>query len=275
MLSHFSHIQLFATPWTVACQPPLAIGFSRQKYWTGLPCSLPGDLPDPGIKPVPFICPAVAGVFFTTSTPGKPCLIINTLKQVSPFLLLLLQSVPTQRPKEYLENAHPNRSLPSDGSPLNVCGATITQAHLCWAGSSHSMLTTALYSTNGQLGRMPAVTGLVCGPRALTGDLQRPASASPRSSSSYPPLPSRLQPHEPLQHPSSLRHSLQPQGLHVQCSSPWSAIPTFLTWLTLSPSRAPSKCHLIKEDLCFNITALLLLLLLLSRFSRVRLCATP
>ena len=68
MLSHFSNIQLFATPWTVACQPPLAIGFSRQKYWTGLPCSLPGDLPDPGIKPVSLISPAVAGGFFTTST---------------------------------------------------------------------------------------------------------------------------------------------------------------------------------------------------------------
>ena len=49
MLSHFSHNQLFATPWTVACQAPL--GFSRQEYWSGLPGPLPGDLPDPGIKP--------------------------------------------------------------------------------------------------------------------------------------------------------------------------------------------------------------------------------
>ena len=123
--------------------------------------------------------------------PGKPCLIINTSKRASPFLLLLLQSVLTQRPTEYLENAHPNRSLPSEGSPLNLCGSTITQAHLYWAGSSHFMLTTALYSTKGQLSRMPTATGLVCGSKAPTGDPRRPASPSTRSSSSYSPLPSR------------------------------------------------------------------------------------
>ena len=43
--------QLFATPWTVACQAPLSMGFSRQKYWSGLPFPSPGDLPKPGIKP--------------------------------------------------------------------------------------------------------------------------------------------------------------------------------------------------------------------------------
>ena len=41
-----------ATLWTVACQAPLSMGFSRQEYWSELPCCLPGDLPDPGIKPV-------------------------------------------------------------------------------------------------------------------------------------------------------------------------------------------------------------------------------
>ena len=40
-----------ATPWTVACQAPLSMGFSRQAYWSGLPFPSPGDLPDPGIKP--------------------------------------------------------------------------------------------------------------------------------------------------------------------------------------------------------------------------------
>ena len=39
------------TPWTVACQAPLSMGFSRQEYWSGLPFPSPGDLPDPGIKP--------------------------------------------------------------------------------------------------------------------------------------------------------------------------------------------------------------------------------
>ena len=49
----------------VAHQSPLSMGFFRQEYWSGLPCPLPGDLPDPGIKPV-FLM--LASVFFTTST---------------------------------------------------------------------------------------------------------------------------------------------------------------------------------------------------------------
>ena len=51
MLSYFSHVQLFETLWTVAHQAPLSMGFSRQEYWSELPCSPPGDLPDPGIEP--------------------------------------------------------------------------------------------------------------------------------------------------------------------------------------------------------------------------------
>ena len=46
-----SRVQLFVALWTVAHQPPLALGFSRQEYWSGLPVPSPGDLPDPGIKP--------------------------------------------------------------------------------------------------------------------------------------------------------------------------------------------------------------------------------
>ena len=48
--SHFSHVWLFVTPWTVACQAPLSLGFSRPEYWSGLSFSSPGDLPDPGIQ---------------------------------------------------------------------------------------------------------------------------------------------------------------------------------------------------------------------------------
>ena len=50
ILSCFSHVQLFATLWTVACQAALSMGFSRQEYWSGLPCPPPGDLPDPGLN---------------------------------------------------------------------------------------------------------------------------------------------------------------------------------------------------------------------------------
>ena len=52
MLSSFSHVWLFVTPWTIAHQAPLSMGIFRQEYWSGLPCPSPGDLPDPGIKPI-------------------------------------------------------------------------------------------------------------------------------------------------------------------------------------------------------------------------------
>ena len=45
-----SCVQLFITPWTVACRSPLFMEFSRQEYWNGLPFSIPGDLPDPGVR---------------------------------------------------------------------------------------------------------------------------------------------------------------------------------------------------------------------------------
>ena len=51
MLSHFSRVRLFASPWTAAHQAPLSMGFSRQEYWSGLPRPPPGDLPDPGFEP--------------------------------------------------------------------------------------------------------------------------------------------------------------------------------------------------------------------------------
>ena len=52
VLSCFSRVQLFATPWTIACQVPLSMGFSRQEYWSVLPFPSPGDLPNPGVKSV-------------------------------------------------------------------------------------------------------------------------------------------------------------------------------------------------------------------------------
>ena len=47
-----SPVQLFVTLWTAACQTPLSMKFSKQEYWSGLPFPPPGDLPDPGIKPM-------------------------------------------------------------------------------------------------------------------------------------------------------------------------------------------------------------------------------
>ena len=68
VLSCFSHVQPFETPWTVACQAPLSMGFSRQQYWSGLRFPSPGDLPDPGIEPASLASSALADMSFTTST---------------------------------------------------------------------------------------------------------------------------------------------------------------------------------------------------------------
>ena len=64
----FIHVLLLATPWTVACQAPLAMGFPRQEYWIGLPFPPPGHLPRPRIEPISPEAPELAGGVFTTRT---------------------------------------------------------------------------------------------------------------------------------------------------------------------------------------------------------------
>ena len=64
-----SRVRLFVTPWTVANQAPLSMGFSRQEYWSGLPFPSPGDLPDPGIEPK---SPALQTDALPSEPPGKP-----------------------------------------------------------------------------------------------------------------------------------------------------------------------------------------------------------
>ena len=63
-----SHSVMSVTPWTIAHQAPLSMGFSRQEYWRGLPFPPPGDLPDLGIEPASLMSPALLGGFFTTAT---------------------------------------------------------------------------------------------------------------------------------------------------------------------------------------------------------------
>ena len=77
VLSHFNHISLIATLWTVARQAPLSMGFSRQEYWSGLPCPPPGDLPNPGIE---------------TRSPAAPALQVTSLP-LSHWEALILRSI--------------------------------------------------------------------------------------------------------------------------------------------------------------------------------------
>ena len=67
VLSHLSHVQLFATLWTVISRAPLPMGFSRQECWNGLPLPSQRNLPHPGIEPMSLTSPELAGGFFTTS----------------------------------------------------------------------------------------------------------------------------------------------------------------------------------------------------------------
>ena len=73
-----SHVQLFGTPWTVACQAPLSMGFSREEYWSGLPFPSPGELPDPGIESG---SPACGQILYHLSYWGGPGYDYICLKQ--------------------------------------------------------------------------------------------------------------------------------------------------------------------------------------------------
>ena len=82
-------VWLFVTPWTTSRQALLSMGFSRQEYWSGLPFPSPGDLPNPGIKPTSLMPPALAGVFFTTSTTWEAQPAIWLLKSLNLYQTIL------------------------------------------------------------------------------------------------------------------------------------------------------------------------------------------
>ena len=84
-----SSVQLFATPWTVAHQAPLPIGFFGQEYWSGLPFPPPEDLPEPGIK---LMSPSLTDGSLPLSHQGSPRILNKYMKNtssLSPFLLPL------------------------------------------------------------------------------------------------------------------------------------------------------------------------------------------
>ena len=74
-----TRVWLFATPWTLAHQAPLSMGFYRQEYWDGLPSPPSRGIPDPGIEPESPASPARAGRFITTAPAGKPQHPINSV----------------------------------------------------------------------------------------------------------------------------------------------------------------------------------------------------
>ena len=115
-----------ATPWTVACQTPLPMAFSRQEYWSGLPFSPPGDLPNPGIQPE---FPALQADPSLTELKGKPqecsnyCT-IALISHASKVMLKILQG----RLQKYM-----NRELPDVEAGFRKGRGTRDQiANICW-----------------------------------------------------------------------------------------------------------------------------------------------
>ena len=84
----FGRIWLCMTLWTVVHKTPLSMGFSRQEYWSGLPCPLPGDLLNPGVEPAPLMLPALGDGFFSATW--------EVLSDTGDFLWLCLLSVSSQ-----------------------------------------------------------------------------------------------------------------------------------------------------------------------------------
>ena len=78
--------KLFVTPWIIAHLAPLFMGSSGQEYWSRLPFPPPGNLPNPGIKPVSPVSSALAGTLFITEPLGKPSELVVLYKRYYPLL---------------------------------------------------------------------------------------------------------------------------------------------------------------------------------------------
>ena len=130
---------LTVTPWTIACQAPLSMEFSRQEHWSGLPFPSPGDLPDPGVEPTSLVSPALAGRFLITS---------STWESHTSVILCgcsVTQSCPTLRHHGLQHARHPCPS-PSPGacsnsSPLSRwCHPTISSSVIPFSSCLQSFL---------------------------------------------------------------------------------------------------------------------------------------
>ena len=109
-LSLVSHVQLFVAPWTAAHEAPLSMGFSRQEYWSGLPCPPLGGLPDPGVKSRYLVSLALAGGFFTPSTTWEASSVGSNLLLISAVFFFISGTV---RLPSLI-------SLPSRGRPCHL-----------------------------------------------------------------------------------------------------------------------------------------------------------
>ena len=116
VLSRFSHLRLCVTLWTVAHQAPLSMGFSRQEYWSQLPCPRPRDLPDLGIESMSLSTPALSGRFFTTNATWEALdLYLLSLKF---FFFLLHHSLSPHLPRFDPQKSHFHWMTVSEGQSI-------------------------------------------------------------------------------------------------------------------------------------------------------------
>ena len=119
----------FATPWTVALQDPLSMGFPRQEYWSGLPFLSPGDLLEPGIAPP--TSPTLAGRFFTAEPPGQP--VIYKYLYIIVFIFDSVQF-------SWVSQSRPTLCNPMDcstpGLPVHHQLLELTHTHVHWVSDA-------------------------------------------------------------------------------------------------------------------------------------------
>ena len=114
------------TPWTVARKAPLLIGFSRQEYWSGLPCPPPGDLPNPGTEPTSLTSPALASRFFTTSAPWEARKPLGKL--LNPHFSKTMYLHQNQREERLSHSAHDPPCLHSGGQEQKPAAGFLKEA---------------------------------------------------------------------------------------------------------------------------------------------------
>ena len=124
-----SHLWLFATPWTVACQAPLSMGFSKQEYWSGLPFPLPRDLLDSGIKPAPPLFPALQAYFLPVESSGSKDCNGNSLETSRASLVAQLVKNPPAMRETWVRSLGWEDPLQGERLPTPVF----------WPGESHGL----------------------------------------------------------------------------------------------------------------------------------------
>ena len=127
------HVQLFEIPWTIVCQAPLSMGLSRQEYWSGLSCPPPGGLPNPGIKPMLPMTPALQ----VDSLPLEPSRRLQGLKkgdQTVPGYLIIYR---LSWHRWHLLGLHPADSKVSWADAVLGCPSRTDTWQSGWGGGEH------------------------------------------------------------------------------------------------------------------------------------------